>query len=174
MESQPSNDRRDERLLDGSLLHLQMCQLYLYLRSSTRVIMYHVCISRTKFLILNQITARPLLSKIGSVIGALCKNKIRIQSVEKLTMKILGQHIIFVLFVPSLLESRLSCSFVAELKTTLTSAGLFRDSNTSVISRSSALANLVSAARPAQASLVRPNPATAPASPSVRSCYNCC
>jgi hypothetical protein len=66
-------------------------------------------------------------------------------------MKILGQSIIFVLFVPSLLESRLSCSFAAELKTTLTSAGLFRDSRASVISRSSALANRVLAARPAQA-----------------------
>jgi hypothetical protein len=56
-----------------------------------------------------------------------------------------------VLFLPSLLESRLSCSFVAELKTTPTSTGIFRDSKTSVISRSSALANRVSAARPAQA-----------------------
>ncbi len=42
MESQPSNDSRDERLLDGSPLHHQMCQPYLYLGSSTRVIMYHV------------------------------------------------------------------------------------------------------------------------------------
>ncbi len=88
-------------------------------------------------------------------------------------MKILGRIVISVLFVPSLLESRLSCSFDAELKTTsLTSAGLFRDSKTSVISRSSALANRVSAARPAQAWLVRPNPATAPARPSVRPCKN--
>ncbi len=78
-------------------------------------------------------------------------NKIGIKSVDKLTMKIVGQRVIFVLFVPSLLEAWLSCSFVAELKTTLTSTGLFRDSKTSVISRSSALANRVSAARPAQA-----------------------
>ncbi len=35
--------KRDQRLLDGSPQHLQMCQLYLYLGSSTRVIMYHVC-----------------------------------------------------------------------------------------------------------------------------------
>ncbi len=37
--------QRDKRLpvLDGSPLHLQMCELYLYLGSSTRDIMYHVC-----------------------------------------------------------------------------------------------------------------------------------
>jgi hypothetical protein len=32
--------QRDERLLDGSPLHLEMCPLYLYLGSSTRDIMY--------------------------------------------------------------------------------------------------------------------------------------
>ncbi len=42
VESQPSNDRRDGRLLDGSPLHPQMCQPYLYLGSSTRDIMYRV------------------------------------------------------------------------------------------------------------------------------------
>jgi hypothetical protein len=44
--------QRDERLLDGSPLHLQMCQLYLYLGSSTRVIMYHgmyVCVPEPAF-----------------------------------------------------------------------------------------------------------------------------
>jgi hypothetical protein len=79
-------------------------------------------------------------------------NKIgKIKSVDKLTMKMVGQRVIFVLFVPSLLEASLSCSFDAELKTTSTSTGIFRDSKASVISRSSALANRVSAARPAQA-----------------------
>jgi hypothetical protein len=32
--------QRDERLLDGSPLHLHMCQLYLYIGSSIRDIMY--------------------------------------------------------------------------------------------------------------------------------------